>query len=63
MEQLALLGGSPVIEKEPAELFRWPIITEEDEAAALDVIRNNKYSDTDITKKFQEEFVPKFWKI
>lgn len=56
MEQLALLGGMPVIEKEPEELFRWPIITEEDEAAALDVIRNNTYSGTDITIKFQEEF-------
>ena len=34
MEKLALLGGTPVVEKTPEELFRWPIITEEDESAA-----------------------------
>ena len=56
MEKLALLGGTPVIEKTPEELFKWPIVTEEDEAAALDVIRNNKFSGTDITEKFCEEF-------
>ena len=57
MEKLAILGGTPAIPKDvPKDLFRWPIITEEDEAAALDVIRNNKFSGTDITIKFQEEF-------
>lgn len=56
MEKLALLGGTPVIDKTPKELFKWPIITEEDEAAALEVIRENKYSGTDITEKFCEEF-------
>ena len=57
MEKLALLGGNPIFkEQAPEELFRWPIITKEDEDAALDVIRNNKFSGTDITTKFQEEF-------
>lgn len=57
MEKLALLGGTPVIAEKPyEELFKWPIITEEDEAAALDVIRNNNFSGTDITEKFQDEF-------
>ncbi len=58
MEKLALLGGTPTIEKEkiPKDLFKWPIITEEDEEAALDVIRNNKFSTLDITTKFQDEF-------
>ena len=56
-KNLALLGGDPVItEKAPETLFRWPIITEEDEAAALEVIRNNSFSGIDITEKFQEEF-------
>ena len=56
-KNLALLGGDPVIkEKAPADLFRWPIITEEDEAAALEVIRNNTFSGIDITEKFQDEF-------
>ena len=57
MSNLALLGGAPAIDKKPDKsLFAWPIITEEDEAAALHVIRNNLYSGTDITEKFQEEF-------
>ena len=57
MEKLALLGGTPVIGAEPPEeLFHWPILTPEDEEAALTVIRENKFSGTDITEKFQEEF-------
>ena len=59
MSELAYFGGKPAIVKAESpdkHLFGWPIITEEDEAAALDVIRNNKFSGTDITEKFQEEF-------
>ncbi len=54
---LAINGGKPVYNgPAPEELFHWPIITEEDEAAALDVIRNNKFSGNDITTQFQDEF-------
>ena len=57
MEKLALLGGKPAILEAPGkELFGWPIMTEEDFAAAMDVVVNNKFSGTDITEKFQEEF-------
>lgn len=57
MEKLALLGGKPVIqEAPPKELFAWPILTEEDKEAAMDVIVNNRFSGTDITEKFQKEF-------
>ena len=56
MEKLALLGGTPVISEEPKELFAWPILTEEDKAAAMDVIVNNRFSGRDITEKFQNEF-------
>ncbi|MBQ9085129.1 MAG: aminotransferase class I/II-fold pyridoxal phosphate-dependent enzyme [Clostridia bacterium] len=57
MSELALLGGTPAIQNEPKDyLFGWPIITEEDEEAALYVIRNNLYSGIEITEKFQEEF-------
>ncbi|MBR5752754.1 MAG: aminotransferase class V-fold PLP-dependent enzyme [Clostridia bacterium] len=57
-KQLALLGGKPIFDhqSEPDELFHWPIITEEDEQNCLDVIRRNKFSGTDITLAFQEEF-------
>ena len=56
MEKLALLGGEPVIQEKPQSLFAWPIMTDEDKAAAMDVVENNKFSGTDITEKFQEEF-------
>lgn len=55
--KLALLGGTPVFsEPAPNSLFKWPIITQEDEAAALDVLHRNAFSGTDITAKFQDEF-------
>lgn len=57
MSKLALLGGEPVTkESAPAELFKWPIITKEDEDAALEVIRNNSFSGTNITVQFEKEF-------
>lgn len=56
MEKLALLGGEPVIKEEPKELFAWPILTEEDKEAAMDVIVRNRFSGREITEKFQEEF-------
>lgn len=57
MSCLALVGGESMIKDAPEkELFGWPIITKEDEEAALEVIRNNTFSGTDITEKFQDEF-------
>ena len=57
MSKLALLGGEPAIQNDPRDhLFGWPIITKEDEEAALYVIRNNLYSRTNITEQFQNEF-------
>lgn len=58
MKKLALLGGEPVFTKEraPKELFKWPIITQEDIDGVMDVVVNNKFSHTDITTKFQDEF-------
>ena len=50
-EKLAILGGTPAIDPKtvPEALFKWPIFTQEDEEAALDVIRRNAFSGTDIT--------------
>ncbi len=56
MEKLAILGGTPAIERAPEELFAWPIMTEEDYEAAMDVVKNNKFSGTDITERLQDEF-------
>lgn len=56
MEKLAILGGTPAVQNPPAELFRWPIITKEDEEFALKVIRENLFSLTEITAEFEEKF-------
>jgi len=51
-----ILGGKPIIIDPPEDLFKWPIITKEDEDAALDVLRRGAMSDTDITREFEKEF-------
>ena len=60
MKKLAILGGEPIFnqgdKQKVKEITRWPIFTEEDEAAALDVIRNNSFSKKDITEKFEKEY-------
>ena len=56
MEKLALLGGTPVVtEKAPEEMFKWPIITQEDIDNVIDVVVNNKFSYEDITEKFGQD--------
>lgn len=57
-EKLAILGGNPVIPADAPKdhLFKWPIITKEDEDAALEVIRSGNFSGTDISMKLEEEF-------
>lgn len=55
-EKLALFGGDKAVAADPGNLFKWPIITEEDEAAALDVLRRGAMSGTEITQRFEAEF-------
>lgn len=54
--RLALLGGSPAVTRPPGGLFTWPIITPEDEASVLEVLRSREMSGTAITKQFEREF-------
>ncbi|MBN1671491.1 MAG: DegT/DnrJ/EryC1/StrS family aminotransferase [Kiritimatiellae bacterium] len=54
--QLALFGGPKAVQTEPGDIFNWPIITEEDEAAVLEVLRRGAMSGTDVTKQFEQEF-------
>ncbi|MFT3789381.1 MAG: DegT/DnrJ/EryC1/StrS family aminotransferase [Tepidisphaeraceae bacterium] len=53
---LALLGGKPAVGEIDPALFHWPIVTQEDEDAVLDVIRNGNTSRIDITQKFEAEY-------
>jgi len=55
-EKPALLGGPKAIQTDPGDIFEWPIITEEDEAACLECLRAGGMSSTDITKQFEQEY-------
>lgn len=61
MEQaeLAIQGGPKIVPDDPGDeaLFHWPIVTEEDEQAVLDVLRKGSMSGSDITMQFEAEFV------
>jgi len=55
-QALAVLGGPKSVTSDPGDMFKWPIVTQEDEAAVLEVLRNGAMSGTDITKEFEREF-------
>ena len=52
-QPLALLGGPKAIEHEEPELFRWPIVTEEDEKAILEVLHSASMSQKGTTMEFE----------
>lgn len=56
MSKLALFGGEKAVKQEYPEMFKWPIITKEDEDAVLDVLRRGAMSGTDVTKEFEADF-------
>ena len=60
MSVLAINGGTAAFTPEHwghgNPVMRWPIYTEEDEAAILDVLRNRKMSGSDITKRFEKAY-------
>ena len=61
MSDLALLGGTKTLESvEDGDIFRWPIITPEDEEALLAVLRRGAMSGTDVTRQFEEELCAYF---
>lgn len=55
-EPLAAHGGKPAVPNCPPDRFAWPIVTQEDEQAILDVLQNRSMSGTDVTKLFEQEF-------
>lgn len=55
-EQLAILGGPKTVSQVDPGLFHWPIVTAEDEAAVIDVMRTARFSGTDITRLFEQEW-------
>jgi dTDP-4-amino-4,6-dideoxygalactose transaminase len=58
--QLALQGGSKAVVGDVGDMFTWPIVTEEDEQAVLEVLRRGGMSSTDVTHKFEAELAEYF---
>ena len=54
--KLALLGGKKAVNSDNKKLFKWPVITKEDEKAVLEVLRRGGMSGTDVTIQFEKEF-------
>jgi dTDP-4-amino-4,6-dideoxygalactose transaminase len=52
---LAINGGDKAVKTDPGDIFRWPIVTAEDEDAVLDVLRRGAMSGMDVTLKFEED--------
>ena len=55
MSQLAIYGGPQSITDDFGDIFDWPIITDEDESAVLDVLRKKNMSGIDVTIEFERE--------
>jgi perosamine synthetase len=54
--RLALNGGPKAVQSDPGALFTWPIVTSEDEAAVLDVLRRGAMSNLDVSREFEAEY-------
>jgi len=55
-QPLALTGGPKAVTRDPQDMFAWPIVTAEDEQAVVEVLRAGTMSDTDVTRRFEDEF-------
>jgi dTDP-4-amino-4,6-dideoxygalactose transaminase len=53
--KLAVHGGPKAVTADEGDVFRWPIVTEEDEAAVLEVLRRGAMSGIDVTLAFEED--------
>jgi len=53
---LAVRGGPRAVTAPDDDIFTWPIVTEEDEQAVLEVLRRGAMSGTDVTKQFEKEY-------
>ncbi|MBC7289178.1 MAG: DegT/DnrJ/EryC1/StrS family aminotransferase [Armatimonadetes bacterium] len=56
MSELALLGGPKAVTVEEPDWKRWPIVTEEEEQAVLEVLRSGSWSIPPVTREFEREF-------
>ena len=56
MAILAINGGEKALRKDYSNLFHWPIVTDEDIAAVVDVLKAGSMSGSEISKVFEKEY-------
>lgn len=56
MSELAILGGKKAITIEEGDMFKWPIVTQEDKDAIEQILVEGAMSDTSVSRAFEEEF-------
>jgi perosamine synthetase len=56
VDQLAIKGGPKAVQTDLGDILTWPIITQEDEQAVLEVLRTGRMSGWDVTLQFEKEF-------
>ncbi|HUT59225.1 MAG TPA: DegT/DnrJ/EryC1/StrS family aminotransferase [Phycisphaerae bacterium] len=54
--ELAIRGGPKAVTADPGDIFAWPIVTDEDEQAVLDVLRRGAMSGLDVTLEFEKRY-------
>lgn len=54
--QPAILGGPKAVTIDQAKAHRWPILTEEDEAAVLEVLRDGDISLHPVTRQLEDDY-------
>ena len=54
--KLAILGGTPVIDKCPDKLIHWPIVNDQMRKDVLQVLEDGNMSGSDISRKFEDGF-------
>ena len=52
----AVLGGPPAVELDQQQANQWPIITEQDEQAVLDVLRSGRLSVNDVVTQLEHDY-------
>lgn len=52
----AILGGRPAVTLDQTEANRWPILTGEDEAAVIDVMRHGDLSNHPVTRELEHDY-------
>ena len=56
MSELAIYGGPQTVTNNPGDMFDWPIITDEDESAVINILKTRRMSGIDVTMEFEREF-------